>query len=71
MKTVRRFKAFLRGERGVSALEYAMLIGVVAVIVVAAIGTLGDDITTAIEAIGDQIAATNAGGAPDLNAAQQ
>ena len=39
-----RIRRFLRAEEGVSALEYAILVGVISVGVVAAIVTLGDDI---------------------------
>lgn len=55
MKTVQRFKAFLRGERGVSALEYAILVGVIVVGVAAALTTFSGDIATALGNIGDQI----------------
>ena len=57
MKAIQRFKTFLRGERGVSALEYAMLVGVVAVVVVAALGTFAGEIEDAIEAIATNIGA--------------
>ena len=52
----RRFHRFLRANEAVSALEYAILVGVIAVGVGAAVVTVGDDITTALEAIGDDIA---------------
>ena len=55
MKTVQRFKAFLRGERGISALEYAILVGVIAVAVVGLLNAFVDDIETAIGTIGDRI----------------
>lgn len=67
MKTVQRFKAFLRGERGVSALEYAILVGVIVVAVVAALATFEDDLTTAIENLGDQIATTTADPVGNVN----
>ena len=46
MKTVQRFKTFLRGERGVSALEYAILVGVIVIGVVTALQLFGTAITT-------------------------
>ena len=55
MKTAKRFKAFLRGERGVSALEYAILVGVIVVGVVAALNAFSDQITAALTAIGGDI----------------
>ena len=58
---LRRFgciRRFLRAEEGVSALEYAILVGVISVGVVAAIVTLGGDI---VDLLGQ--ASTNVGAA--------
>ena len=52
----RRFRRFLRANEAVSALEYAILVGVISVGVGAAVVTVGGDITTALNAIGDDIA---------------
>ena len=52
----RRFRRFLRANEAVSALEYAILVGVIAVGVGAAVVTVGGDVKTAIENIGDDIA---------------
>ena len=54
----RRFRRFLRANEAVSALEYAILVGVIAVAVALAITTFSGDITDAIENIGDDIGAT-------------
>ena len=59
MKTVNRHKSelirhlrrFLRAEEGVSALEYALVVGVVATVVVAALVLLGAEIDTAIDTV--------------------
>ena len=48
-------RGFLRSTRAVSALEYAILVGVIVVAVVAALGTFGDDIEDAIEAISTKV----------------
>ena len=65
MKTVQRFKAFLRGERGVSALEYAVLVGVIAVAVVGLLTGFADEIEQAMDNIGNRIvAAPGVGAAP-------
>ena len=64
MKTVQRFKAFLRGERGVSALEYAVLVGVIAVAVVGLLTAFSDQISTAMNNIGTRLV-----GAPGVGAA--
>ena len=49
---------YLRHNRAVSALEYAILVGVVAVAVAGALATFGDNITTALDNIGKQVGTT-------------
>ena len=51
---------FARANEAVSALEYAILVGVVAVGVGAAVNTFSGNITDAFQNIGGQIAAPNA-----------
>ena len=46
---------YLRGDRAVSALEYAILAGVVAVALVAALTTFSDQVSNAIDGIGTRI----------------
>ena len=48
----RRFRRFLKANEAVSALEYALLVGVIAVGVVAALITFGGNIETAITDMG-------------------
>ena len=71
MKTMplpRRFRRFLRAEEAVSALEYALLAGIIVVGIGAAIVTFQDTITAAIAAIGtDVTTATNVQGAANPN----
>ena len=55
-----RISRFLRDARGVSALEYAILVGVVALAVGAALVAFGDKITSAVSTIGDNLEATHA-----------
>ena len=50
-----RARGFLRSTRAVSALEYAILVGVIAVGVTSAIGVFGTSIKDAITAIGAQV----------------
>lgn len=57
----KKFAHYLRNNRAVSALEYAILIGIIAVAIGAALGTLGTDLTTALEAIGDEVAKVDGG----------
>ena len=48
----RRFRRFLWANEAVSALEYAVLVGVVVVAVVAGMGFFSDEVGKAIKAIG-------------------
>ena len=56
----RRFRRFVKANQAVSALEYAILVGVIAVAIAAALATFGGSLTTALGNIGGQIAAPNA-----------
>ena len=51
----RRFRRFLRANEAVSALEYAILVGTVAVGISAAMVTFWDEVEAGIEAIGDTV----------------
>ena len=51
----RRLRRFLRANEAVSALEYAILVGIVAVAIGAGIGLLGGDIQKAITKIGNKV----------------
>lgn len=57
----RRFRRFLKANEAVSALEYAILVGVIAVAVGAALLAFGGKITTAIETIGGQVDGVDTG----------
>ena len=52
------FWRYLRHTRAVSALEYAILVGVIATGIAAALIGLGDNIDDALEAMGEQVTAT-------------
>ena len=56
-----RFRRFLRANKAVSALEYAILVGVIAVAVGAAILVFGGKIGTAMETIGNQVGGVDTG----------
>lgn len=51
----RRFRRFFRANEAVSALEYAILVGVVAVAIGAALLTFGGNIKTAITSVGTTV----------------
>lgn len=57
----RRFGGFLRGGRAVSAIEYALLVGLVAVGVAAGLLAFGDDIQAALANIGRPATRTGVG----------
>ena len=57
----RRFRRFLQANEAVSALEYAILVGVIAVAVGAAILAFGGNIDTAIDTIGGQVGSVDTG----------
>ena len=63
-----RLRRFLESTRGVSAIEYALLVGLVAVAVGAAIVTFSDDVQTAITGIGDQVASIEVTGQGTITA---
>lgn len=62
----RRFRRFLRVNEAVSALEYAILVGVIAVAIAGGLTAFGDQITAAMGTIGTQIGATTGAGTPSL-----
>lgn len=51
----RRLRRFGRATEAVSALEYAILIGVVSIVLVAAVGSFGGKIEDALEKVGDNV----------------
>ena len=55
-KTLRRF---LRNNKAVSAMEYAILVGAIAVALGAALVTFGENITSAVEKIGENLKSTH------------
>ena len=61
-----RFRRFVRSTKAVSALEYAILVGIIAIAITAALATFSDNITTALTTIGGDIAGLGGAGAPDL-----
>ena len=60
----RRLRRFARAREAVSALEYAILIGVIAVAVGAALVLFSGNIKTAIGAIGGKVGAVTAPAIP-------
>ena len=51
----RRFRRFLKANEAVAALEYAILVGVIALALGAAIAVFGNDIAEALASIGTKV----------------
>ena len=51
----RRFRRFLRANEAVSALEYALLVGVIATVIAGALVTFSGTIKTALTTIGAEV----------------
>ena len=60
----RRFRRFARANEAVSALEYAILVGVIAVGMAAALATFETQIDNALTAIGSTVGSTTVSGTP-------
>ena len=58
----RWFRRFVRANKAVSALEYAVLVGIVGVAIAGGIAVFGDKITTAMTNLGAGIIATPSAG---------
>jgi Flp pilus assembly pilin Flp len=58
----RRFRRFAKANEAVSALEYAILVGVIAVAISVALVAFSGNITTALATIGAEVAGTTVGG---------
>ena len=59
----RRLRGFARDVRAVSAIEYALLVGLVAVAIGAGLLAFGDDLQAALSGIGDQVTSIDVGNA--------
>lgn len=60
----RRFRQFARANEAVSALEYAILVGVIAVGMTAALATFESEISEALKNIGEMVDGTKVSGTP-------
>lgn len=54
-------KNFLQDEEGATAIEYGLIAGLIAVVIIAAVTTLGTEIKTTFEKIGTAIKGGNSG----------
>ena len=51
----KKFAHYLRNNKAVSALEYAILVGIIAIAISAAIVTFSTSLDTAIDAVGSKV----------------
>ena len=51
----KKFVRYLRNNKAVSALEYAILIGIIAVAISAALVTFSSEVTKAVKGVGDKV----------------
>ena len=54
-RQTRKIRRFLRASEAVSALEYALLVGIITVAIGAAVAQFGTDIQNTIEGMGDDV----------------
>jgi pilus assembly protein Flp/PilA len=54
-KTMERIKNFFKDESGASAVEYGLLVGLIAVIIIGAVGTLGGKVRDAFQSAADTL----------------
>lgn len=57
MKT-KMFSRFLNDKSGVTAIEYGLIAGLIAVVIITAVTTVGTDLTTKFEAVSSALAGT-------------
>lgn len=50
------FRSFLKDESGATAIEYGLIAALVSVAIIAALTTLGGNLTTTFETVADQLA---------------
>lgn len=59
---IQRVKALVRSEEGVTAIEYGLIAALIAVVIIAAVTGVGDNLQTIFERIGTELStATPAG----------
>ena len=63
---LQRIRSFVRDTKAVSALEYAILVGVIAVAIAGAMFTFGGNLTKSIGAVGSDIQNMKTPGAPNM-----
>ena len=58
------FRRFVKDESGVTAVEYGLIAGLIAVVIIGVVTTVGTDLKTTFTTVGDKLSAANAPPAP-------
>lgn len=61
-KFVNATRRFLRDEEGVTAIEYGLIAALIAVVIIAAVSLVGDELVNVFTAISDALSEALAGG---------
>ena len=56
------FKQFIRDEEGVTAIEYGLIAALIAVVIIAAVRLVGEQLDLTFDKIGEELTAANGGG---------
>jgi pilus assembly protein Flp/PilA len=59
---LKQILGFLKDEEGASAVEYGLIVGLIAVAVVAVLVTMGGGLSTLFTTVSDEVTDANAGG---------
>jgi pilus assembly protein Flp/PilA len=54
-----RLKSFAGNQEGVTAIEYGLLAGLIAVMIISALSLVGNDLSTTFNAVSTQLQGTN------------
>lgn len=56
---IERLKQFITDEEGVTAIEYGLIAALIAVVIIGAVTTVGNNLNTVFETIGNALAGTS------------
>jgi pilus assembly protein Flp/PilA len=60
MQIIQSIQKFIRDDQGVTAIEYGLIAALIAVVIIGAVGVVGDNLNTVFETVGDKLAAAPA-----------
>jgi pilus assembly protein Flp/PilA len=56
MQIIQSFKRFIHDEEGVTAIEYGLIAALIAVVIIGAVTTVGDNLLLVFERVGTELA---------------